>query len=144
MLRRIESKRKLWQPTVTEQENLVRDNLADLRSMVAREYCCIILGIEDAKRFHHMNNKNNTSLSDKDRRLFEKLLCMAVRVVWIALQRKHYTLIGNSLPTKLVLWDTPLSIPNKFRSMYSTTEVQTYLHKSVEIYINNCTCIHSC
>lgn len=65
--------------------------------MVAREYCSILIGTEDAKRFHHMNNKNNVSLSDKDRRLFETLICMAVRVVWIALQRKNLSLIGKCL-----------------------------------------------
>lgn len=92
--RRIESKRKLWQPVVTELENIVRDDLADLRSMVAREYLSILSGIEDARRFHHMNNKNNDSLSDKDRRLFEMLMCMIVRVVWVALQRKNLGLIG--------------------------------------------------
>lgn len=95
MLRREEWKRKLWQPVVMTLENIVRDDLSDLRSMVAREYATILLGLEDAKKFHHMNNKNNDSLSDKDRRLFEMLISMTVRVVWIALQRKYLSLIGN-------------------------------------------------
>lgn len=64
--------------------------------MVAREYCTILYGGADAKKFHHMNNKNNDSLSDKDRRLFETLICMSVRVVWIALSRKNLSLIGKN------------------------------------------------
>lgn len=96
MKRREESKRKLWQPVVDELENVVRDDLSDLRSMVAREYCSIIVGKCDTKRFHHMNNKNNQSLSGKDRQLFENMICFASRVVWVALERKHLSLIGNS------------------------------------------------
>lgn len=94
MKRREERLRKLWQPVVEKLEGEIRDNLADLRSMVAREYCSIIVGKCDAQRFHHMNNKNNQSLSGKDRQLFERLICLAARVVWIALERKNLSLIG--------------------------------------------------
>lgn len=80
---------------MTELENRVRDDLADLRAMVSREYCYILMGAADAKKYHHMNNKNNTSLSDNDRKLFETLIGMAVRVVWIALQRRSLSLIGS-------------------------------------------------
>ncbi|CAG9769540.1 unnamed protein product [Ceutorhynchus assimilis] len=92
-LRRKEASRKLRQPIVTELENEVRDNLADLRSMVSRDYAAILMGICDAKKYHHMNNKNNDSLSDKDRRLFEMLIYMTTKVVWIALFRKNFLLI---------------------------------------------------
>lgn len=92
--RRGEAKYKLRQPLVDEIEDRVRDDLADLRSMAAREYCSILIGAEDSQKFHHMHNKNNDSLSEKDRRLFETLVCMAVRVVWVALQRRHLSLIG--------------------------------------------------
>lgn len=95
MNRRDEYRRKLWQPIVEELENVIQDDLADLRSMVAREYCSIIVGKCDAKRFHHMNNKNNQSLSGKDRQLFERFICVVVRVVWIALERTHFNLIGD-------------------------------------------------
>lgn len=93
-LRRIEATRKLRQPIVTVLENEVRDNLADLRSMVARDYAAILMGIGDAKKFHHMNNKNNDSLSERDRRVFETLISMTVKVVWVGLFRKNYALIG--------------------------------------------------
>lgn len=93
MKRRNESRRKLWQPVVLKNENTIRDDLADLRSMVAREYCSIIVGKCDAKRFHHM--KESQSLSSKDRLRFERLICIAARVVWIALERKNLSLIGK-------------------------------------------------
>lgn len=96
VLRREESKRKLRQPLVTVLENVVRDDLADLRSMLARNYSYIILGLEDSEKFYHMNKRNNVSLSDKDRHLYECVLCMAAKIVWIALQRKNFTLIGKS------------------------------------------------
>ncbi|XP_018580026.1 uncharacterized protein LOC108917761 [Anoplophora glabripennis] len=96
-LRRKEAKRKLRQPIVTLLENRVRDDLSDMRSMVARDYAIILLGIGDAKKFHHMNNQNNESFSDRDRRLFEPLVLMATRVVWIALCRRYLSLIEKEL-----------------------------------------------
>lgn len=95
--RREEALRKLWQPVVEELENTVRDDLADLRSMVAREYCSIIVGKCDAKAFHHMNNRDNRSLGERDRQLFKRLVTISTRVVWVALERKQINLIGNSL-----------------------------------------------
>ncbi|ERL90814.1 hypothetical protein D910_08160 [Dendroctonus ponderosae] len=96
-LRRKEAGRKLRQPIVTELENEVRDNLADLRSMVSRNYAAILMGIGDAKKFHHMNNKNNDSLSDRDRRIFETLIFLTTKVVWIALFRKNFSLIEKEI-----------------------------------------------
>nr|XP_022904193.1 uncharacterized protein LOC111416413 isoform X2 [Onthophagus taurus] len=89
--RREHEKDKLRQPIVEELENLARDNLSDLRALVARSYLAVIAGFGDAKKFHHL--KGTCSLSDKDRMLFEKLMCIAVRIVWIALQRKHFNVI---------------------------------------------------
>lgn len=97
MLRREEEKRKLYQPEVTMVENIIRDDLSDLRSMVAREYASLLLGIDDAHKYHHMSGMMNDSLSDKDRRLYETMICYAIRVVWTALQRKYLGLIGNNI-----------------------------------------------
>ncbi|XP_066247212.1 protein phosphatase 1 regulatory subunit 36-like [Euwallacea similis] len=94
-LRRKEAARKLRQPIVTQLENEVRDNLADLRSMIARNYVAILMGIGDVKKLHHMNN--NVSLSDRDRRIFETLIFMSTKVVWIALFRKSYSLIDKEI-----------------------------------------------
>lgn len=101
--RRDERQRKLWQPVVEKFENIIRDDLADLRSMVSREYCSIIAGISDMKRFHHLNNKMHISLSDRDRKFFETLTSMAARVTWIALQRKNFTIIGEAREQVLIL-----------------------------------------
>ncbi|XP_015832912.1 uncharacterized protein LOC660702 isoform X1 [Tribolium castaneum] len=97
ILRREEAKRKLRQPIVTVLENIVRDNLADLRSMVARNYGFILMGLEDTFKYYHMGNRNNVSLSDKDRHLHECLLSMAAKIVWIALLRKNFTVIEIEL-----------------------------------------------
>ncbi|KAJ8984696.1 hypothetical protein NQ317_004955 [Molorchus minor] len=96
-VRRKEAARKLRQPIVTELENVVRDNLSDLRSMVSRNFAIMLLGYGDAKPYHHMANKNKESLSDKDRRLFETLMILTTRVIWIALFRKYLTLIEKEM-----------------------------------------------
>lgn len=95
MARREEAKRKLRQPIVDVLEAIKSNELADLRSMVSREYMSLILGVDDALPFHHMKNTDNMSLSDKDRRLFETMISVAIRVVWVALQRKNISLIGT-------------------------------------------------
>lgn len=81
-------------------ENIIRDNLADLRSMLARDYAVLLTGLGDAKRFHHMSNENNMSLSDRDRKFFEVFIVLTERVVWIALKRKFSSLIGKPLFVK--------------------------------------------
>ncbi|KAJ8936898.1 hypothetical protein NQ318_010925 [Aromia moschata] len=96
-LRRKEAARKLRRPIVTDLENVVRDDLSDLRSMVSRNYAIMLLGYGDARPYHHMANKNKESLSDKDRRLFETLMILTTRVIWIALFRKYITLIEKEL-----------------------------------------------
>lgn len=68
--------------------------MADLRSMMSRNYAVLLTGLGDAHKFHHMNNENNISLSDKDRRIFEMFVLMTGRVVWIALKRKYMAQIG--------------------------------------------------
>ncbi|XP_023021381.1 protein phosphatase 1 regulatory subunit 36 isoform X2 [Leptinotarsa decemlineata] len=96
-LRRKEANRKLRQPLVTVLEDVIRDDLADLRSMVARDYAAILMGMGDAKEFHHLNKKNNVSLSDKDRRHFETIILLSERVVWIALRRRYLSLIEKEM-----------------------------------------------
>ncbi|KAL3276764.1 hypothetical protein HHI36_012131 [Cryptolaemus montrouzieri] len=95
--RREEAKRKLTQPIVTVLEDVIMDNLGDLRSILSREYHRLTCGMSDAWKFYHLNNKNNVSTSDKDRRLFEAFMCVAVRVIWWALHRKNFHLIETEL-----------------------------------------------
>ncbi|CAG9818264.1 unnamed protein product [Phaedon cochleariae] len=120
--RRIEASRKLRQPIVTVLEDVIRDDLADLRSMVARDYAMILMGKGDSQPFHHMSNKNNISMSDKDRKHFEMFILMAQRVVWIALGRKYMTLIEKEL-NRLLRTDTFNPIEHGFpkSAMYKAT-----------------------
>lgn len=96
MVRRIEKKKKLMQPCVVELENLIRDDLSDLRSMVSCSYGAMVIGADDMQKFHHMANKNGSSLSGKDRRIFKMTMRMILRVVWLALQRPNIALLGNN------------------------------------------------
>lgn len=95
MQHRTETKRKLRHPEVMISEDIIRDDLSDLRSMVSRDYAVLVTGVGDAAKFHHMNNENNVSLSDRDRRLFEVFVVVTEKVIWIALNRKYMTLIGR-------------------------------------------------
>lgn len=95
--RRIATKRKLKHPETIKLESCACDNLSELRCLVGRYYAVLLMGMHDSKKYHHMHNKNNTSLSDKDRRLFECLVPLLVRVVWIALKRKQFSLIQIEL-----------------------------------------------
>ncbi|CAK1578357.1 unnamed protein product [Parnassius mnemosyne] len=75
-------------------ENEFRDNLSDLRLLVAKEYSTMLIGGGDTRKFHHMGpQKKRKSLSDKDARLFETLLRMCVQIVWLALGRKAFNQI---------------------------------------------------
>lgn len=75
---------------------MIKTDLAELRCMVAREYLCIIAGIDDMKPFYHLHQKVKISYSERDNHLFEALMCVSSRIVWIALQRKHlFALIGR-------------------------------------------------
>ncbi|KOB66869.1 Uncharacterized protein OBRU01_20652, partial [Operophtera brumata] len=75
-------------------ESEYADNLSDLRLLVAKEYCTLLIGGGDTRKFHHMGpTKKRKSLSDKDARLFETLLRMCVQMVWLALGRKSFNQI---------------------------------------------------
>ncbi|XP_028032830.1 protein phosphatase 1 regulatory subunit 36-like [Bombyx mandarina] len=90
----IELEAKVRTPDCEIIENEYRDNLADLRLLVAKEYCTILIGGGETRKFHHMGpQKKRRSLSDKDARLFETLLRMCVQVVWLALGRKSFNQI---------------------------------------------------
>lgn len=94
MNRRKEMLFKLTQPSVAEKENILRDNLSALRSMVAAEYAAIIIGAADLQKFHHLANKNRTSMSGNDRRLFNLIFILSLRIVWLALERPNIALLG--------------------------------------------------
>ncbi|XP_035431509.2 protein phosphatase 1 regulatory subunit 36 isoform X2 [Spodoptera frugiperda] len=72
-------------------ENQFRENLSDLRILVAKEYCILLIGGGEMKKFHHMGKeKKRRSLSDKDARLFETFVRMSVQIVYLALGRRNF------------------------------------------------------
>ncbi|KYM92845.1 Uncharacterized protein C14orf50 [Atta colombica] len=77
------------------------DELHTLRCVLGREYADLLMGCRDGPRYHHMitNSKRTATQSqgEKDLRIYEALISVAHRVVWIALQRKHFTLIELEL-----------------------------------------------
>ncbi|XP_015591213.1 uncharacterized protein LOC107265857 [Cephus cinctus] len=71
-----------------------------LRCVLGREYAHLVVGCGECAPYHHMvTNKKSASTAssqsqgEKDLRIFEVLIRVAHRVVWITLQRKHYSLI---------------------------------------------------
>ncbi|CAH0628891.1 unnamed protein product [Chrysodeixis includens] len=92
--RMVELGTKIRTPSCEILEKAFRDNLADLRVLVAKEYCVMLVGGGDVKKFHHKGpNKKRKSLSDKDARLFETFVCICVQIVFVALGRKSFTII---------------------------------------------------
>ncbi|XP_050671292.1 protein phosphatase 1 regulatory subunit 36-like isoform X2 [Leptidea sinapis] len=88
----LETKIRTKQCEILEGE--FRENLSDLRLLVAKEYSTMLIGGGDMRKFHHMGpEKKRRSLSDKDARLFETLLRMCVQIVWLALGRVSFNQI---------------------------------------------------
>lgn len=47
--------------------------------------------------FHHLNNKQKKSLTNKDGTFFETFLCISTRIVWIAHHRRAYAVIDAEI-----------------------------------------------
>ncbi|KAL0120610.1 hypothetical protein PUN28_008353 [Cardiocondyla obscurior] len=77
------------------------DEMHTLRCVLGREYVDLLLGCRSGYEYHHMMTRKKRvatqSQGEKDLRIYEPLISVAHRVVWIALQRKHYTLIELEL-----------------------------------------------
>ncbi|KAI5636676.1 protein phosphatase 1 inhibitor domain-containing protein [Phthorimaea operculella] len=84
-------------PNSDEIENEYRDNLCDLRLLVAKQYCTINIGSCDMKRYHHMGSDKRKTLSHRDARLCETFLRMCVEIVYIALGRVSYNIIETEV-----------------------------------------------
>ncbi|KAI5635504.1 protein phosphatase 1 inhibitor domain-containing protein [Phthorimaea operculella] len=86
-----ELQNKIRTPTSEAIEATYRQNLADLKNLVAKEYSVILCGIWDTKTFHHMGiKKKRKSLSDKDARFIETFILMCTQIVWLALGRRSF------------------------------------------------------
>uniref|UniRef100_A0A0C9QVB3 PPP1R36_1 protein n=1 Tax=Fopius arisanus TaxID=64838 RepID=A0A0C9QVB3_9HYME len=72
-----------------------------LRCVLAREYCELVVGSGASAKYHHMlagtSIPGMQSQGEKDLRIFEVLIGIAHRIIWIALKRKHFTLIEVEL-----------------------------------------------
>ncbi|KAJ2950545.1 hypothetical protein O0L34_g8792 [Tuta absoluta] len=84
-------------PQSDEIENEYRDNLCDLRLLVAKQYCTITIGSCDMKRYHHMGAYKRQSLSHRDAHLWETFIRICVQIVYIALGRVSYNLIETEV-----------------------------------------------
>ncbi|KAJ0179335.1 hypothetical protein K1T71_005047 [Dendrolimus kikuchii] len=67
------------------------ENLEDLRLLVAKEYCNILLGIGEFSKYHHMGPKRRmSSLLKTDTLLFETFLRISIQIIWLTLGRKSF------------------------------------------------------
>lgn len=95
MIRRDEIKSKMRNMVSVEIEQALSGYLVQYRLLLAREYSLIITGSGDTKSFHHLANKSKQSKTLKDSLFFNTVLCFSMRIVWIALHRKSYKIIGT-------------------------------------------------
>lgn len=98
--------RKAPNPLARGHRSRYADEMQALRCVLGREYADLLLGCRDGPRYHHMMTGKRTatqSQGEKDLRIYEALISVAHRIVWIALQRKHYTLIGMTKSIQCVL-----------------------------------------
>ncbi|KAK0182110.1 hypothetical protein PV327_000279 [Microctonus hyperodae] len=88
-------------PLAKNSELIRADQMRILRCILAREYCGLLVGAEESVKYHHMmagiQSISMLSQGEKDLRIYEALISMAHRVVWIALQRKYFHLIEVEL-----------------------------------------------
>lgn len=69
--------------------------LSQYRLLLARSYGQLLVGDSDSKPFHHMSNNMKKSFTERDRGLIETLLVFSIEIVWIAMHRKSYKIIGK-------------------------------------------------
>ncbi|KAJ2942872.1 hypothetical protein O0L34_g15062 [Tuta absoluta] len=109
---------KIRTPTSYEIEATYRQNLADLRCLVAKEYATFLNGIQDTKSFHHMGkNKKTRSLSDKDARFYETFTLMCTQIVWLALGRRSFNTLELEI-NRLMKTDIFNSVEHRLKTGY--------------------------
>lgn len=101
MQERAATMKKAPNPLARGHRSRYAEELRALRCVLGREYADLILGCQSGPEYHHMMAGRKRTITqsqgEKDLRIFEALISMAHRVVWIALQRKHYNLIGKDI-----------------------------------------------
>ncbi|CAH1635189.1 unnamed protein product [Spodoptera littoralis] len=90
VLRNLELETKIRTTDSGILEDELRDNLSDIRVLVAKEYCVILTGADDMKPFHHMGPlKDKRSLPGKDARTFDIFIRLCIQIVYLALGRRN-------------------------------------------------------
>ncbi|XP_021204750.1 uncharacterized protein LOC101741872 [Bombyx mori] len=96
--RSLELEAKIRTHRSDEIERIFQINLEDLRLLVAKEYCNLIMGDGEFKKYHHMGlSKKTRSLTKKEAHLFENVLRIAIQITWIALGRKAFNQIEKEV-----------------------------------------------
>lgn len=94
IIRRDEMQTKILDTRSVRLEKMLAEYLVQHRLLLAREYSKIVLGWKDTSRYHHLANRSKQSKTEKDSLFFETFLCFCTRIVWIAMHRKSYSVIG--------------------------------------------------
>lgn len=95
IIRRDEVKTKILDMRSVRLEQMLAEYLVQHRLLLAREYAKIVIGFKDTGKFHHLANKSKQSKTEKDSAFYETFVCFCTRIVWIAMHRKSYAVIGN-------------------------------------------------
>lgn len=102
MIRRDEVQTKILDMRSVRLERMLAEYLVQHRLILAREYSKIVLGYKDTANFHHLANKSKQSKTEKDSTFYETFMCFCTRIVWIAMHRKSYAVIGEYKFMKLI------------------------------------------
>ncbi|XP_076234535.1 protein phosphatase 1 regulatory subunit 36 isoform X2 [Calliopsis andreniformis] len=103
MAERAATMKKAPNPLARGYRSRYANEMQNLRCILGREYADLIIGCQDTIQYHHMTGgkKGMSSITqsqgEKDLRMFEVLICMTHRIVWIALERKYFSLIEIEL-----------------------------------------------
>ncbi|KPJ16920.1 Uncharacterized protein C14orf50 [Papilio machaon] len=71
-------------------EERYEENLRDVRLLLAKEYCSMILGTGEYLKYHHNKLGTAKSLSKRDSVIFESILRISTHIAWVALGRKSF------------------------------------------------------
>lgn len=84
---------KIQSEQTNEMKRIFSLYLSQYRMLVARNYCIIIMGESDLKKFYHTKQIVNISSKIKDRIFHEHFLAICIQIVWITMHRRAYFII---------------------------------------------------
>lgn len=120
LIRRDEMRTKQLDMRSLQIEQMLSGYLVQYRLILAREYSKIVMGWRDTSRFHHLANKSKRSKTVKDSVFFESFVCLCTRIVWIAMHRKSYVIIGEN-----------------YMSVYNKPEIQTIVDHAFRLRVKS-------